>query len=464
MERGEALDQRPAPDGHAPRGGGSAAAPEPRRLFNRNFVLLWQGQLVSQIGNQLHAIAMMFWIKHATGSATLMGTIMMVSMLPGVLLGPFGGTVADRFSRRKLIIFGDLLRGLLVLSLAGLMFHRPQATDLLVGWLFVVAVGMGILGALFRPAVSAAIPDLVPRRSVAAANSLNQSGFQLTTFIGQGLGGTLFRLLGAPVLFLIDGLTYVASGVTECFIRIPQAFPEAHAGLRDLLAKFAAETREGFHYAWRNRGLRDLFFAGALLNFLFAPLPVLLPFYVEDHLITSPGVHATPDWLGYLLAATGVGSLVGYALVGLARGSGRVRMVMSVVSLFVVDVILILAGATQRAPIALLLLFALGVGTGVINIGIITTMQITTPSAIRGRVFGLLGTLTTSLIPIGMGLAGVVADLVDHDIALLFRVCGVAAVVATLLIVLDRPFRDFLAYEPPRGESSASAGPTDDPA
>jgi len=423
------------------------SASGPGRLFNRDFTLLWQAQLVSQIGNQLHAVAMMFWVKHATGSATLMGTLMMVAMLPGVLLGPLGGTLADRFARRSIIIFSDLLRGVLVLSLAALLFLRPQATSLQVAWLFFIGISAAVLGAFFRPAVSAAIPDLVPRAKLAAANSLLQSSYQLTTFVGQGIGGTLFRVLGAPVLFLIDGITYVACAIAEVFVRIPQNLPERAGSAREFFAKFVAETRAGFGYVWEQRGLRSLFGAAALLNFLFSPLVVMMPFYVEDHLFTAPGVRATPDWLGFLLAAIGVGALIGYGLAGALRLPGRQRAALSIGSLGLVCVAMGAAGLTDRAIVALALFLLMGVGSGIVNIGIATTLQLTTPSEIRGRVFGLLGTLSGGLTPIGMGLAGVIIDALGHNIPLILRLCGLASLLVMVPIALDRSLWSFFAYD-----------------
>jgi MFS family permease len=232
---------------------------KPARLFNRNFFLLWQGQFVSQIGSQAYAIAMMLWVKHETGSASLMGFLMMVSMIPFVILGPIAGTFADHFSRRKIIIFSDILSGIPVLTLAFLMFYLPHASQFLIVCLFLVNVTLAIIRSFFNPAIAASIPDIVPREKVSAANSLNQSSVQISQFIGQGIGGYLFVLLGAPLLFLIDGITYLFSAFSESFIRIPQKIPEKKGGWLDKFKQFKADTSEGFRYVWGQTGIRALF-------------------------------------------------------------------------------------------------------------------------------------------------------------------------------------------------------------
>src|SRR5436305_9496145 len=150
----------------------------PARLWNRNFFLLWQGQTVSQLGNQAFMIAIAFWLKEDTNSATLIGLLMTVSTLPGVLLAPFGGTYADRHSRIRILIACDVLAGLAVLA-QGLAMHQSWLSvhGLIVLLLF-VAIFDGDMRALFMPALKSAIPDLVPGERLAAANSLNQFSIQ----------------------------------------------------------------------------------------------------------------------------------------------------------------------------------------------------------------------------------------------------------------------------------------------
>lgn len=422
------------------------------RLFNRNFLLLWQGQLVSQIGNQVHYIALMFFIKHATESATLMGTLSMVAMLPGVILGPIGGTFADIYSRKKIIVISDIICGLSVLSLAGFIYLMPDSVTFLITYIFIISIIIGIVSAFFRPAVAAAIPDLVPDTKVAAANSMNQSSMQISLFFGQGAGGVLFRVLGAPLLFLIDGATYLFSAFSEAFISIPQKLAKEKLSTRDTIRKFKVDTIEGFKFVWKNKGLRNLCFTATFLNFFLSPIGVLLPFFIEDHL------KATPDWFGFILASLGVGALVGYALMGSIKLPSKWRGAIIIGILFIDVLGYGIFGLAQSPISALIIIFFVGMLNGMTNINIITTLQLTTPTEYRGRVFGLIGTLAGGLSPIGMGLAGIIADLTGRNIPYIYIACGLISGLLTLLVSLNRDFREYMAFEPVNENNVERAG------
>jgi DHA3 family macrolide efflux protein-like MFS transporter len=413
----------------------------PHRLMNKNFVLLWQGQFVSQLGSQAFMVAMMFWLKQVTGSASIMGLVLMASMLPMVILGPVGGAVADQVSRRKIIIFTDLVSGTTTILFAVAVFLIPDSTDVLLVLLFVIALGDGVLRAFFMPAIAAAIPSIVPQDKVATANSLNQSSTEVSTLIGQGIGGVLYRVLGAPVLFLIDGITYIISGISEMFIEIPQTLPEERVTWRDARRRMIGDLRAGLAFITERRGMRNLMIAAAVINFFSMPFFVLLPFHVEDTL------GSTPDWFGYMLAGLGAGGIVGYAIAGTLRTSGRVRSVLLVSCLVGVAACMGALGVAPTVGTGLILMIVAGVFHGYFQVGIITILQLGTPEDLRGRVFGVLQTLVMGLSPIAMGLTGVAADLLDHNTRLLFTACGAVLLATALVAALNGPLRGYLAFE-----------------
>jgi MFS transporter, DHA3 family, macrolide efflux protein len=344
--------------------------------------------------------------------------------------------------------------GLGVLSLAALVLLLPQSSGAAFWWLCVVVTIVGCVRAFFQPAISAAIPDLVETGRVAGANSMMQFSAQASMFAGQGLGGVLYRLLGAPVLFLVDGVSYLLSAFSEAFIELP-AVPRKPAGSpRAAFAAFWNDTKAGFRYVWDNRGMRLLLLAASLFNFFIVPVFVLLPFYAEDQL------QAGAAWYGFLLAGLSGGSILGYVLAGTLSLSGRGRSAALIGAYLGSALLVACLGATASPFVALGLLGGVGVLSGLINVNVLTLFQTRALPEMRGRVMSVVITLATAVAPLGMLLGGILGDATEKNLPLIFAGCGIGAAAVLLAASTSRSFRAFLAEPlqlPDPGETTATA-------
>jgi MFS family permease len=396
-------------------------------LFSRSFFLLWQGQLVSQLGNQAFLIATAYDTFEKTGSTTLVGAVMMASTVPLAVLGPLGGTVADRHSRRAILIVTDLLRALAVGAVGMLLLWRPDVTADQIGLLILVAAFNGTMAAMFSPAVQAIIPDLVPSGRLASANSVSQLSTQATILAGQALGGVLYLRWGAAWLLLVDAFSFAYGALATSFIPADRKASEQRVSLWFAIRRYVVETHEGIVYVRRRRGMIPVLVVFAGVNFLFMPVFVLLPLYVRSVLDRGP------DWYGFLLAGSAAGALCGAALasVVLTRVRAYTRLLAACVG-GIASCVLALA-ATNAGSVVLAIFVTIGLLSSVINVTVITVFQSAVPTEVRGRVMALVVALSTAAVPIGMGLGGVLGDLWRGSLASVFATCGGA--IAILIAV-----------------------------
>ena len=415
------------------------------RLFNRNFLLLWQGQLVSRLGTQVYSIVIALWLKHtleASGSAgSLVGSFFMLSAIPMVLFSAFGGAVADRFSRKKIILFGDIFSGIIVTTLGLFLFYSQAKSSIAIAAVFIVGISLSTIGAFFGPAISASVPDMVPEHKLPAANSMGQLSQKISVFFGQGLGVPLMHLLGLPLLVIINGVTYLVSAFSESFITIPQIIPEKMKGYGEYYRAFKNDLKEGVHYIWKNAGLKKLLFSSVILNFLTMPIIILLMFYVEDFLGVSS------NWYGFLLAIYGIGALTGFTGAGVIKLKGRRRTRVLISFMLMEPMGYILMTYTASPFQAAGLFFIGGMFNGFVMVNITTILQLTTPSNIRGRVFGALTTISASTAPFGMGLGGFLYDMLDHNIALIYISSGILMLLLVASFAFSKDFRNFIAFD-----------------
>jgi len=415
------------------------------RLFNKNYMLLWQGQLVSRLGTQVYSIVIAIWLKHSLESSgmagSMIGSFFMLSAIPMVVFSAFGGAVADRFSRKKIIVYGDMLSGIAVVLLSFFLFNAPTGNTPSIIAVFMVAMLLSTIAAFFGPAISASVPDLVPEKQLPAANSMGQLSEKISIFFGQGFGVPLMQIIGLPFLVFINGLTYLLSAISESFITIPQIIPEKVKGFKEYIRVFNSDLREGIGFIWKNSGLKKILFTSILVNFFTMPIIILLVFYVEDYL------GAGSQWYGFLLAIYGTGAFVGFSMAGIFKPRGYKRTAV-VIAFMLAEPLGYIAMTFVNSPVQAGVLFFLGgIFSGFVMVNITTILQLTTPSDIRGRVFGALTTIAASTAPLGMGLGGFVYDLLNRNIALIYGASGVIMFFLIVVMASSRDFRSFIAYD-----------------
>lgn len=418
---------------------------EPEKLLNKNFFLLWQGQAVSKLGSQVFSIAMILWIIDVTGSATIMSLVMMLSSIPALILGPIGGAFADRHSRRLIIIFSDVLNGIAMLSFSAIVYFFPGQTKLNIFWLFVVSIWVAVVNSFFFPAISASIPEIVPKKKLTGANTLSQLSLQISVLVGQGLGGVFYKLLGAPLIFLLNGISYLFSATSESFIAIPQRISKITGDWRKQIKDFKNDIVEGMRYIWQKPGLRELLIISAIMNFFITPIILLFPFYVEKFLNLGDDWRT---WFGFLIATYGVGTMLGYVSASVTNFAGKIRGRLMIIFIVLESSIYAMLGLANGPIVVMIMALIAGTLNGYTGVNIMTILQFTTSSAIRGRVFGLLGTLVGIISPIAMGLSGVIADLLNQNIPLIYEICGLSLALLSILIALNKNYRAYLTLEP----------------
>ena len=414
--------------------------------FNRNFLLLWQGQLVSQVGSQVFALAGLLWLKHATESTLLVALLSAAFVVPGLLFAPLGGVLADRYPRRLVLVVCDAVRGVAVLLLGLIWFTLPPAHPVSLAGQFILTVIVGATSAVFQPTGAAFVPDLVTREALPRANSALQSSFQCVTLLAQSLSGVLLRVVGAPILAMVDAASYCYSAVSSLLIRQEAGAAARPAGRGVARRSFRAELRAVFAYVRATTGLWGVMLVNAGFKFFLAPFTVLFAFYVEGHL------HASGDWYGFLLAALGVGAIGGFALAGLVTLGPR-RDGLAIVGALVGLSVFLGSLSLAKSPAQAFVLVALaGVMNGYANVKVTTLLQLAVVPEMRGRVFGVFATVTQALVPIATVLAAFASDLSGRNVAIVYAGCGAAMAATALVMAASRSCRAFL-----RGEGAAAA-------
>lgn len=393
-------------------------------LRQRNFLLLFSGQIISSIGDWVLWIALPFYVYEQTGSALATGAMFIVNNLPTLLFGSLAGVFVDRWDRRRIMIGTDLLRALLLLFL---LLARSSQTIWLV---YPTAFLISFMAQFFRPAKQAIIPSLVKQEHLLSANTLNSIGGDLAMLAGPALGGLLFGWFGFTGVVLIDLASFLLSALLVYGITVPtQSLP-----LTDEKATTVPGTpwfqiwrdwRTGIQLMQENRTITAIFVFVSLDYVGNGIILVLWAIYVKTNLNGGPLEY------GWIQVAVAVGGLVGGFLLTRMQKRFSPRWLISS-SGYIVGLLLLATFHYPSLPVILSL--QLGVGIAAVAFGVTTETLLQTSAAEQylGRIFGAHHTTNALAVLIGQMLGSALADRVGIvpmlDLAAAFTlISGVAA-------------------------------------
>lgn len=366
------------------------------KLWNLNLILLWQGQLVSAFGDSVYDIALGFWILAKTNSTALMGILMSAAIIPRVILSPFAGTYVDRHNRKRILVVTDVIRGIAItfIGIAALM-------DFIQVWMVLSGgIILGVCGSFFEPSVQSSLPDIVPKDKLIKANSSFSMIGTATAIVGKTSGGVLYQQLGAPVMFLINGISYIISAFTECFIKIPNK----KRNVKEI--NFIDDLKSGFSYVKNFTGLKYLYVTIAFLNFFaMMGITLLLPLFKSRE-------YLGPARYGIAMAFSTGGMFLGFFILSIFSIKALKRSQLFTYGGLLSSISMVILPFVPSYPAIMVLLFLNGISIAVVNSILQSSMQAAVPSDMRGKVFGFKRTLAISLIPMGMAIGGILAEFI----------------------------------------------------
>jgi MFS family permease len=364
-------------------------------LKHRNFALLWCGQTLSAVGNQMFPIALAIFVLNRHSSATDLGFVLAVQAFAVAAGSLIPAAVGDRWRRTRVLIAADLLRALAVIGLAASSHTIPS---LVVG-IMVLLVGIG--EGLFQPVFGAVVPRVLPPELFQAGNGLVALSLNLATVVGPALAGLVVAVKGPALALWIDAATFIFSIATLAAIAeapLSVGVREWAPGVRNAIRQMAADFREGIHAVLGRPWITvTIGVATVVMVLVTAPSLVILPIEARQRFGGASSY-------GWILAAMGVGSAVGSFIAGKIRtrwpGLVAVCGTLTIAGCVSALALLPLGGVVAAWAVG-------GAGVALFQVFWTTGVQRDVPESVLARVMALNWLLVLGLMPLGYSLTGI---------------------------------------------------------
>ena len=389
-------------------------------LKSRNYQLYFGGQGLSLIGTWMTQVATIWLVYHLTKSALMLGIVGFLGQVPSFILAPFGGVLVDRFNRHRILVVTQILAMIQSLALAAL-----SLTGIINIWhIIFLSIFQGLINAFDAPSRQALVPELVEsKQDLTSAITLNSTLVNGARLIGPAIAGLLIATVGTGMCFLIDGISYIAVIAALLAMKLkPRKMVQTGNPLQRL--------KEGFTYAFGFPPIRSILLLLALFSFMGMPYTILLPIFATNIL------HGDSQILGFLMAASAVGALIG---AGYLSSQQRIDGLWKVIAFSpaILGIGLIIFSLSRVFWLSLLIMLPIGFGAIMQIASTNTVLQTIVEDNKRGRVMSMYTMAFIGMVPFGNLLAGALASRIGAPNTLIIG--GSFCILGSLLFAKELP-------------------------
>ena len=399
-----------------------------KKLWNRDFILLLQANLVSTLGDLMYSVAIGFWVYEKTGSSSLMGIMSAISMFVTMCLSPFTGSIVDKCNRKWMMVGMDLLQSAVMLTVGVLVWLDKLNVPGVLAAAFLAALGT----VFYSPASGTVLIDIIPHDDMVRGQSVFSGVNALISMMGTAFSGVMVAAFGVPLIVIFNGLSNLYSAVSELFLRVPRTVQQGQSvTVKGIFRDFSRAVRDIFG----NRFLRLFVPSALILNLLGAgPLTLVLPFCMEKGF--------TVDMYGYLMAVWTAASLICVLVLGIVKLQPKARfwvMAIGFTGSVLFFGIVYLSG--QFVPLciaAFLASFFNCAGNTVFN----ASLMLALPEENRGAILGFIQSASVGGTALSAVIYGVLGDVLP--LYLVFTVGNLLSLGPMLYMCFHRDTKQFI--------------------
>jgi DHA3 family macrolide efflux protein-like MFS transporter len=408
-------------------------ASEIKQKFNNGwkipFFTIWTGQAFSLLGSSLVGFALIWWMTETTGSATVLATAAMLEFLPRVFIGPLAGTLVDRWNRRMVMLIADSLTALAT----AVLIYLVWAGDLQIWHIYLLMLVRSTAGSFHMPAMLSSTSLMVPEDQLTHVQGLNQLLQGLINIAAPMLGALLIAFIPLHSVLALDVATALLAILPLFFISIPQ--PKLDASQMEQESSVWQDMRLGFRYVWDWVGLRNSIFLAVLINLITMPAITLMPLLVKNEF--SGGALE----IASMQSSSAVGFLAGGILLSVWGGFRR-KILTATLAMFGTAIGMLLVGIAHNVAFQLALtgIFIAGLMNVLFNGPAFALLQSVVDAEMQGRVLALVISLANAMTPLGLLVAGPLAD--KTGVSAMFIFASLVFVISGVFTLINPDVRD----------------------